>query len=1236
MELDYAPLGNLQEWVAAQGGLLRIPLAARLELLARICDAVEAAHSIDVLHKDLKPSNILMYDDRGAIKPRLCDFGIGVLADLTRLENADITRMGFTQTLLAANESSRTGTRLYTPPECLMGLPFTKQGDVYALGVMFYQLLIGHFDKPIAYGWERDVSEGEFDAAHDHATPALEQSTLGPSSSPSKTQGKRPTPIARAVYKETIGLAIEGDPSRRVPSAAELARLIRELPTTIETREREETSRVTELAKQETARKTRVLKWIIAIAACVLAVVGTLGGMSYVQWQRAEEASMEATEGQKQISEKKNQIAIALEKEKQTNYDLNVKNSENYFIRGIVEFGNNKFFNGLGYLINAYRECPADNDLRKAYEHHIYQRTKHIKSVFMPSPKVSVATLNPKTSVVVTGWSGKLDSWDSYSGKHLNNAYSTHDRGGIVRMGHSPDGTYYYAEYATFNMDDDYQENNNNFVIKKTDDETYNEIIERRWIGSFEKDEWHGCVICRRFCDNEKYLLIAYRDGFIRIIDLVKRKSRLVQVDADIKDVRWNRISNGYAIGYGSGKIELRNAEDDRITKKINRYNEGCRALTFSPDGYELAIVFESTTVVIDTTTFQTLAKAEVTANEIEYNPLGSIIYLKQYRSLVSLTNRLKTLGQTENYFTSEIKCFSMSPDGARLAIANEKSIMINDRCCRHVHEIVLHAKVLVMSYVSDGLAIGVLCDDGSYLIVDTCGSTNAHVDLARKTQTKYIRHLPNSDVFIHGGDREVIKTVAKEDAPFANHNRYEFPSLDYHCLRGQEEAGALNKSNVFSSDCLYGRHNGKLTISSINAIHYQHEIGVLPSEELMQVSRGGRYAAIYNRFRKILRVADMHEQPGHLIEISCEDSPYLCSLTSEGHLWLRYYGGKSECWDMHDQKKLYENVEKQDRNYHAFSREGRYAAFSSHVEGDITRHAVHIEEMLTGKLLCTAELERGVEIKYVQFSDNDRYLIISAKNIDSWNQSSKDTIICIYDTKAKRLTGDPIRMQLQKPSLGWSKDSNMVALISEYPNKYYIIDTLTSSIILEEYYAKTFESSSNISIGFSADQHSTFIMDYNNVIRNEFMFPQQPTDFLGHCILRFKNILPAKTLGTSAFPKNGERYGETLAADKKYQVESAAWIKEIKLRHCEICLNELSSINDYLGCVRILRTMTKISPNDAALEDRLTELELDYSKYKERIASQYADYYSSYSKNRLLSTVQEWLVKSRNISKLP
>lgn len=162
IEYEYSPHGDLREWAAQQGGVASMDLAVRLDLLARTAHAVAAAHSAGVLHKDLKPANILItLDDSGAPRPMIIDFGIGMLADPAVLTGHQIKQSGFTETQLTENESSRTGTRLYAPPESLSADPqrrqFTAQGDIYSLGVLLFQLVIGDLDRPVAHGWERDI-----------------------------------------------------------------------------------------------------------------------------------------------------------------------------------------------------------------------------------------------------------------------------------------------------------------------------------------------------------------------------------------------------------------------------------------------------------------------------------------------------------------------------------------------------------------------------------------------------------------------------------------------------------------------------------------------------------------------------------------------------------------------------------------------------------------------------------------------------------------------------------------------------------------------------------------------------------------------------------------------------------------------------------------------------------------------------------------------------------------------
>src|SRR5437762_7439467 len=75
------------------------------------------------------------------LQVKLTDFGIGQVVSEEAL--AGMTRMGFTQTMLSPGSSSHTGTQLYMAPELMAGQPASNRSDIYSLGVVLYQLVVG-------------------------------------------------------------------------------------------------------------------------------------------------------------------------------------------------------------------------------------------------------------------------------------------------------------------------------------------------------------------------------------------------------------------------------------------------------------------------------------------------------------------------------------------------------------------------------------------------------------------------------------------------------------------------------------------------------------------------------------------------------------------------------------------------------------------------------------------------------------------------------------------------------------------------------------------------------------------------------------------------------------------------------------------------------------------------------------------------------------------------------------
>jgi predicted Ser/Thr protein kinase len=162
-----------------------------LELVANVADAVDYAHGQGVVHRDLKPGNILVAATATGMQPKVLDFGVSRALGLDDQTGAMRTETG-----------ALLGTLAYMSPEQLAGQPADARSDIHALGVILYELLVGR--RPFA---GHDQKTTELRRALEHEAPRL----------------RAVLPVADPDLEAVLACALEREPRRRYPSAAALA-----------------------------------------------------------------------------------------------------------------------------------------------------------------------------------------------------------------------------------------------------------------------------------------------------------------------------------------------------------------------------------------------------------------------------------------------------------------------------------------------------------------------------------------------------------------------------------------------------------------------------------------------------------------------------------------------------------------------------------------------------------------------------------------------------------------------------------------------------------------------------------------------------------------------------------------------------------------------------------------------------------------------------------------------------
>ncbi len=268
----------------------------RLELFIPLCQAVQHAHQKGVIHRDLKPSNVLVAVQEDKPVPKIIDFGI-----------AKATEHRLTERTLFTEQGQLIGTPEYMSPEQaeMSGLDVDTRTDIYSLGVMLYELLVGVL--PFDPKTFREAGFGEIQRIIRETEPPKASTRLsGLGDTQTSIAEQRKTDIA-SLHRELKGdldwitmKAMAKDRTRRYSSASELAvdieRYLKNEPILASP-----PSTIYRIKKYVRRHKVGVAASALVIIAVLIGITGTTVGL--IKATKAEKKAREEAETAQQVSD---------------------------------------------------------------------------------------------------------------------------------------------------------------------------------------------------------------------------------------------------------------------------------------------------------------------------------------------------------------------------------------------------------------------------------------------------------------------------------------------------------------------------------------------------------------------------------------------------------------------------------------------------------------------------------------------------------------------------------------------------------------------------------------------------------------------------------------------------------------------------------------------------------------------------------------------------------------------
>ncbi|MDX2037544.1 MAG: tetratricopeptide repeat protein [Isosphaeraceae bacterium] len=313
----------------------RMTVEQRLELFVSVCQAVQHAHQKGIIHRDLKPSNVLVAEVDGRPTPKVIDFGVA------KATERKLTDMSF------ADTGAIVGTPMYMSPEQAdpTSRDIDTRTDVYALGVMLYELLTG--SPPIDAGQFQRGAILEMLRMVREVEPHRPSTRLSDANARPNIAANRsiePTKLTKLLQGEldwVVMKALEKDRTRRYETANSFARDIQRYlaDEVVEARPPSRGYRIRKFVKRN---KVQVVAASLVLVTLVAGVVGTTVGLIEAKRQerKALAAADEERKAKREAETEKTNALKAAEAERVAKLDADARREEAVRNLGFARKGN--------------------------------------------------------------------------------------------------------------------------------------------------------------------------------------------------------------------------------------------------------------------------------------------------------------------------------------------------------------------------------------------------------------------------------------------------------------------------------------------------------------------------------------------------------------------------------------------------------------------------------------------------------------------------------------------------------------------------------------------------------------------------------------------------------------------------------------------------------------------------------------------------------------------------------